>query len=87
MFGVLTGMNIIESLHAEIEEVSKRRSELWDQLSDGRNSDTVKQIRELEAKLATLWDEHRTLRARIRFGEREQIVKRARAQERLDRVA
>ncbi|MSO94770.1 MAG: hypothetical protein EXQ81_03120 [Thermoleophilia bacterium] len=80
-------MNIVERLNAEIEEVSKRRTELWHQLSDRRNSDTTTQIRELEARLATLWDEHRTLRARIRFGEREQIIKRARTQERLDRVA
>ena len=46
-----------------------------------------KQIKALDEKLDALWNEHRAIRARIRFGEREQIVKRARAEERLERAA
>ena len=34
-----------------------------------------------------LWAEQRAVRARIRFGERDEIVRRARAEERLERAA
>lgn len=80
-------MNILATIHTEIDEVSERRAELWHRLSEGRNPDLVEQIKELDTKLEALWDEHRAIRARIRFGEREQIVKRARAEERLERAA
>ena len=80
-------MHIISTIHAEIDEVSERRTQLWNRLSLGRDPDLAAQIKELDAKLSTLWDAHRAERARIRFGEREQIVKRARAEERLERAA
>jgi FtsZ-binding cell division protein ZapB len=77
----------IATIHAEIDEISERRADLWHRLSDGRNPEVVEQIKELDEKLGSLWDEHRAIRARIRFGEPEQIVKRARAEERLERAA
>ena len=80
-------MNIIATIHAEIDEVSERRAELWHRLSEGRNPEVVEQIKQLDEKLDALWNEHRAIRARIRFGEPEQIVKRARAEERLERAA
>ena len=80
-------MNIIATIHAEIDEVSERRAELWHQLSDGRNPEVAAQIKVLDEKLNALWNEHRQTRANIRFGDREQIVKRARAEERLERAA
>jgi hypothetical protein len=80
-------MNIIATIHQEIDEISEQRAELWHQLSAGRNPELVQQIKALDEKLDSLWNEHRAIRARIRFGEREQIVKRARAEERLERAA
>jgi len=80
-------INIIATIHAEIDEISERRAELWHGLSDGRNPEVVEQIKALDEKLGFLWNEHRAIRARIRFGEPEQIVKRARAEERLERAA
>ncbi len=80
-------INTIATIHAEIDEISERRADLWHRLSDGRNPEVVEQIKELDEKLGSLWDEHRAIRARIRFGEPEQIVKRARAEERLERAA
>jgi hypothetical protein len=80
-------MNTIATIHAEIDEVSERRAELWHLLSDGRNPTVVEEIKVLDEKLEALWNEHRATRATIRFGEREQIVKRARAEERLERAA
>ncbi len=78
---------ILDSIHDEIDDVSERRGHLWRRLSDGRNPELVEQIKELDRQLDALWNEHRAVRARIRFGEREQIVKRARAEERLERAA
>ena len=47
----------------------------------------MEEIKRLDARLQALWEAHRAERARIRFGEREDIVKRARAEERLERAA
>lgn len=80
-------MHIIASIHAEIDRISEQRAELWKRLSLGRNPDLVAEIKALDTKLESLWDAHRAERARIRFGERENIVKRARAEERLERAA
>jgi mannose-6-phosphate isomerase class I len=80
-------MNILATIHAEIDRLSESRAELWHRLSHGRDPQLVQEIKQLDEKLDSLWNEHRAIRARIRFGEREQIVKRARAEERLERAA
>ena len=74
-------------IHAEIEGLSEQRTELWNLLSRGRNEAVRDEIKEIDERLQSLWDEHRAERARIRFGEREDIVRRARAEERLERAA
>ena len=43
--------------------------------------------KEVEERIADLWDEHRLARAELRWGNRDVIIKRARAEERLDRAA
>jgi hypothetical protein len=80
-------MDAISLIHQKIDELSARRSELWHSLSGGRNPEVVAQIKQIDEQLEDLWSEHRAERARIRFGEREQIVRRARAEERLERAA
>ena len=80
-------MRTIADIHAEIERLSEERTELWNQLSRGRTDAAVTAIREIDERLQALWDEHRAERARIRFGERDEIVRRARAEERLERAA
>lgn len=74
-------------IHAEIDELSRQRADLWHRLSDGRDPSVLEQVKEIDARLAELWEQHRAERARIRFGERDDIVKRARAEERLERAA
>jgi hypothetical protein len=80
-------MNTIPRIHNQIEELSERRVELWNSLSLGRDPEVVEAIKALDAQLEELWAAHRAERARIRFGEREEIVRRARAEERLERAA
>jgi len=80
-------MRTIADIHAEIERLSEQRTELWNVLSQGRNEAVVEEIKQIDERLKGLWDEHRAERARIRFGERDEIVRRARAEERLERAA
>ena len=80
-------MRTIADIHGDIERLSEQRTELWQQLSLGRTDALVTEIREIDGRLQGLWDEHRAERARIRFGERDEIVRRARAEERLERAA
>ena len=80
-------MRTITEIHAEIERLSEVRGELWHRLSGGREQAIVDEIKQIDDQLVALWDEHRAERARIRFGERDDIVRRARQEERLERAA
>jgi hypothetical protein len=80
-------MSTIERIHVEIDKLSARRGELWHRLSEGRDSTVAQELKDLETRLEGLWQAHRAERARLRFGERDVIVKRARAEERLERAA
>ena len=74
-------------IHTEIERLSEDRQELWQRLSEGLDTSVKSQIKELDERLETLWQALRIEKARLRFGEREEIVRRARAEERLERAA
>jgi DNA-binding transcriptional regulator GbsR (MarR family) len=74
-------------IHDEIERISEERQELWHTLSEGLDPAVQEEIRELDVRLNELWQTLRLEKARLRFGEREDIVRRARAEERLERAA
>ena len=80
-------MRTPEAIHQEIEILSEERSELWHRLSAEHDPTIREEIRGLDAKLDALWDEIRAFRARVRFGDRDKIVARARVEERLERAA
>jgi hypothetical protein len=81
-------MRSLSDIRLEIERATERRSELWHRLSDGGHDTAVTdELAKLNEEIASLWDEHRELRARMRFGDRDKIVARARAEERLNRAA
>ena len=87
MPAVESRMRTLEEIHGEIEDLSEERTELWHRLSDHHDPDVRAEIHAIDEKLDRLWDEHRTLRARLRFGDRDHIVARARVEERLERAA
>jgi Protein of unknown function (DUF2630) len=74
-------------IHTEIEELSEKRQELWHRLSEGLDPAVATEIKEIDARLDDLWESLRHEKARLRFGECEEIVRRARAEERLERAA
>ena len=76
-----------DQIHTEIERISEERQELWQRLSEGLDNDVQGQIKDLDDRLQQLWQSLRVEKARLRFGEREEIVRRARADERLERAA
>ena len=76
-----------DQIHSEIERISEERQELWQRLADGLDTDVQTQLKDLDARLTELWQSLRVEKARLRFGEREEIVRRARAEERLERAA
>ena len=77
----------LNQIHDEIERVSERRTELWNDLSHGHDAEVAAEIKRIDARLTKLWDDHRTLKAALRFGDRDNIVARARVEERLERAA
>jgi hypothetical protein len=77
----------IQDIRAEIERASEARSGLLHRLSGGHDVVLAAELRELDARIAALWDEHRAARASARFGDRDEIIRRARLEERIDRAA
>ena len=80
-------MRTIDEIHADIERGNEERHELWHLLSEAYDPQVVADIKALDERLEALWAEHRQTRATLRFGDRDHIVARARAEERLERTA
>ena len=80
-------MRTPEEIRVEIEELTARRAELLNRLARGHDALLAIEHNELEEQIAALWNEHRAARAQLRWGDRELIIKRARAEERLERAA
>jgi hypothetical protein len=77
----------IDDIRTEIEQLSERRTELWRRLAEGHDGEIARELKALDAELARLYDAQRATRARLRFGDRAEIVSRARMEERLERAA
>ena len=77
----------LTDIHHEIEQASERRAELWHILSQGYDQAAAAELKSLSERLEELWDDERTLKAELRFGDRDHIVARARVEERLERAA
>ena len=80
-------MTSLTEIRQQIERASERRGEVWHLLSESYDPALAAELKQLDERLARLWDEQRAARARLRFGERDLIVARARAEERIDRAA
>lgn len=81
------GVKTIQQIRSEIERASEDRAALLHRLSAGHDVVLANELRELDDRIAQLWDEHREARVRMRFGDRNEIIRRARLEERIDRAA
>ncbi len=80
-------MRSLAEIRSEIERLTEQRAELLHALGEVHDPALAAEHAALEEKIAKLWEEHRIERARVRFGERDQIIQRARHEERLERAA
>ena len=86
-YAVMTTTRTLDTIRLEIERATDRRAELLHVLAEGHDAVVAAEHAEVEATIASLWDEYREARVRGRFGDRDVIIKRARLEERLDRAA
>jgi hypothetical protein len=77
----------LDDIRKEIESLSERRTALWRRLAEGHDAELARELKALDAELAKLYDAQRAARAQVRFGDRAEIVARARMEERLERAA
>ena len=80
-------MRTLTEIRAEIERASEERAALLHRLSGGHDIVLATELRDLDNRVAELWDEHREARVRARFGDRNDIIRRARLEDRIDRAA
>jgi hypothetical protein len=80
-------MRNLQEIKKEIDALSIRRADVLHQLSEGHDPELAAEHKLLDEQIARLWDEQRSVRATIRFGDRDLIIQRARHEERLSRAA
>jgi hypothetical protein len=80
-------VSTLQNIRDEIEQLSERRVDLWHKLSEGHDAALKAEVHAVEERLEELWQEQRQLRAQLRWGDRQKIIARARAEERLERHA
>jgi ABC-type phosphate transport system auxiliary subunit len=80
-------MRTLTEIRIEIDRLSDRRLHVMRALSQEYDTDLAAEHKELEERIAGLWEEQRNARAMVRFGDRDTIIQRARQEERLSRAA
>ena len=83
----MLGMRTLEEIRQEIDNLSARRADVLHDLAAGHDEKLRAEHERLEDEIAALWEEQRVTRANIRFGNRDEIIQRARHDERLSRAA
>lgn len=78
-------MRSLDDIRRELDEAAERRTALWKELAAGADPEKSAEIARLNELIEELWQEHRTARTRERFGDQREIIRRARADERLER--
>ena len=80
-------MSTLIHIKQEIDRLSGERLDVLVKLSEGKNAELTAKHQQLEEQIAELWQQQRLARAQIRFGDRNEIIQRARHDERLSRAA
>jgi hypothetical protein len=80
-------MRTLTEIRQQIDELSERRLRVMRELALGLDASLAAEHQSLEDQIAQLWDEQRNARATMRFGDRDEIIQKARQEERLSRAA
>jgi hypothetical protein len=72
-------------IRAELDRATKERGELWTYLSEQHDAAKSARAADLSELIEALWTELRRAQAYARFGPADEIIARARAEDRLDR--
>jgi hypothetical protein len=79
-------MRTLHDIKQDLDAATERRSELWKELSlAGADAGRSAELAALNERIEELWQEARLAKTRVRFGDRDEIIARARAEDRLDR--
>ena len=81
--GTPPGVRTPGEIRSEIDRLVGRRASMLAELAVEPDPALALERRQLDARIAALWDEQRMSRATIRFGSRATIVARARRAERI----
>jgi hypothetical protein len=80
-------MRTLNEIRQDIDALSERRLRVMRELAQGHDVALASEHQKLEDEIALLWEEQRNARAMLRFGDRDEIIQRARQEERLSRAA
>jgi hypothetical protein len=72
-------------IREELDRITEERAELWGDLSMQHDFEKSARAAELSDLIEDLWTELRRSQAHARFGPADEIIARARAEDRLDR--
>ncbi len=75
----------LNEIKRELEAATARRTEVWHELSTEADAAKAAEVAQLNERIEALWSEARAAQNRERFGPQTEILKRARAEERLER--
>jgi hypothetical protein len=78
-------MRTLNDIKRELDQAAERRTELWKQLATGADEEKSAEIARLGVLIEALWQEARVAKNHLRFGDQDEIIRRARADERLER--
>lgn len=74
-----------DEIRTELDRITEERAELWGDLSEQHDTDKSARAAELSELIEDLWTELRRAQAHARFGPADEIIAKARAEDRLDR--
>ena len=80
-------MRTLSEIRADIERATAERAAVFHRLAEGHDAVLSAELHALDDRLEGLWEEQRVARAHLRFGDRDEIIRRARLEERIDRAA
>lgn len=78
-------MRTSREIRIELDRTTEARAELWGDLSDAHDAEKSVRAAELSQLIEDLWTELRRAQVAERFGPADEIIARARAEDRLDR--